>query len=406
MSLHVSRLLLPLLLCGFAISQTQGPMPAAGASASAEPAQNQPGPNPERKSQIVVKLGDEAKADSSPHAIPLPNLEKRPRLDDGTKLQLIQIFNAEVTRVRKTLPLGAKDIVVTTDGLVTPGEARLYQLASVHGTAAKIGEQVRITNVVFKDKSIRFDINGGEKKKSHWYDHVSVGVGSAGSVSTPQQDTNQQATGAVITLVFKNHVPEMNAEELRQLLNPVFDFSLKSASEVATETLPSKVQAAVKRHEVLVGMNRDMVVLAKDRPEQKVREKDEKGHDYEEWIYGKPPQEVVYVRFVGDEVVQVKSAKIGQEIVTKTQKEVDVKDGIVSIAAARPANNPPESSAQDKPAHRPTLRRGDDPPDPALQPTTVIKPKQRQEEPQWGEQPGQNPPQSQAPAPASPPPPQ
>ncbi|HET6843438.1 MAG TPA: hypothetical protein VFK06_17430 [Candidatus Angelobacter sp.] len=405
MSLHVSRLILPLLLCGFAVSQQEA-KPAADASTSPEPAQNQPGqPDTKTKSQIVVKLGDEAKADSSPHANPLPNLEKRPRLDDATKLQLIQIFNAEVTRVRKTLPLGAKDIIVTSDGYVTPGEARLYQMASVHGTAAKIGEQVRITNVVFKDKSIRFDINGGEKRKSHWYDHVSVGVGSAGGVSTPQQDTNQQATGAVITLVFKNHVPEMNAEELRQLLNPIFDFSLKSASEVATETLPPKVQAAVKRHEVLVGMNRDMVVLAKERPEQKVREQDEKGHDYEEWIYGKPPQEVVYVRFVGDEVVQVKTAKIGQEIVTKTQKEVDVKDGIVSIAAARPANNPPESSAQDKPVHRPTLRRGDDPPDPALQPTTVIKPKQK-EEPQWGEQPGQNPPQSQTPAPGSPPPPQ
>jgi hypothetical protein len=355
----------------------------------------------------VVKLGDEAKSDHSPHVAPLANLEKRPRLDNATKLQLIQIFNAEVTRVRKTLPLGIKDIVVTSDGEVTPGESHLYQLASVHGTAAKIGEQVRITNVVFKEKSIRFDINGGEKKKSHWYDHVSVGVGGADSISTPQHDTNQQATGAVITLVFKNHVPEMNAEELRQLLNPVFDFSLKSASEVATETLPPKVQAAVKRHEVLVGMNRDMVVLAKDRPEQKVRERDEKGHDYEEWIYGKPPQEVIYVRFVGDEVVQVKTAKVGQEIVTKTQKEVDVKDGIASIAEVRPAaSNPPESSAQDRPAHKPTLRRSDDPPDPTLQPTTVIKPKQQQEEPQWGEPSGQNPPQSQVPAPASPPPPQ
>jgi len=404
MSLHVSRLILPLLLCGLAASQTQDSRPAAN-TPSPESARNQAGqPDAQNKSQIVVKLGDEAKADSSPHANPIPDLEKRPRVDENTKLQLIQIFNAEVTRVRKTLPLGTKDIVVTTDGQVTPGEARLYQLASLHGAAAKIGEQVRITNVVFKDKSIRFEINGGEKKKSHWYDHVSVGAGGTDSISTPHQGTGQ-ATGAVITLVFKNHVPEMNAEEMRQLLNPIFDFSLKSATEVATETLPPKVQAAVKRHEVLVGMNRDMVVLAKDRPEQKVREQDEKGHAYEEWIYGKPPQEVMFVRFVGDEVVQVKTAKVGQEVVTKTQKEVDVQDGIASIMTAHQPSNPPESSAQDKPAHKPTLRRDDDPPDPALQPTTVIKPKQK-EEPQWGEQPGQNSPQSQTPAPASPPPPQ
>jgi len=47
----------------------------------------------------------------------------------------------------------------------------------------------------------------------------------------------------------------------------------------------------------------------KDRPPQKVREKDDKGKEFEEWIYGAPPQDVVFVRFSGDEVVSSEDRK-------------------------------------------------------------------------------------------------
>ena len=46
-----------------------------------------------------------------------------------------------------------------------------------HGFAAKPGDRVVITNVVFKEKSIVLDINGGGKKKQKWYQHVSIGAG-------------------------------------------------------------------------------------------------------------------------------------------------------------------------------------------------------------------------------------
>ena len=127
----------------------------------------------------------------------------------------------------------------------------------------------------------------------------------------------------------------------------------------------------MKKHEVLVGMNHDMVVMAKDRPPQKVREKDEKGKEYEEWIYGAPPQDVVFVRFNGDEVVQVKTAKIGGQITVKTEKEVDVKDGVPTLAALKSSNNPQDVSGApqpDQPTHKPTLKRPDEQPDPMTQP--------------------------------------
>ena len=285
-------------------------------------------------------------------------------------------------------------MVIAPDGLVKPGDAELYRMAQSYGAAAKVGDRVQITNIVFKEKSIYFEINGGPKKKTKWYQHIEVsGMGG----STGGVDPNQaQPTGAAVTLEFKKHVPEMTGAELKQMLTPVLDFSVKTAAEVFVDTLPPKIKEAVKKHEVLVGMNHDMVVMAKDRPPQKVREKDDKGKEYEEWIYGAPPQDVVFVRFTGDEVVQVKTAKIGGQITVKTEKEVDVKDGVPTLAALKSSNTPQDVSGApqpDQPTHKPTLKRPDEQPDPMTQPATQpasgassTRPPQpaQQEEPQWG----------------------
>jgi len=184
---------------------------------------------------------------------------------------------------------------------------------------------------------------------------------------------------------------------LKQMLTPVLDFSVKTAAEVFVDTLPPKIREAVKKHDVLVGMNHDMVVMARDRPEQKVREKDDKGKEYEEWIYGAPPKDVVFVRFSGDEVVQVKTAKVGGQITVKTEKEVEVKDGVPTLAALKSSNSPQDVSGApqpDQPTHKPTLKRPDEQPDPMTQPaaasgsSTRPLPSSEPDEPQWGTKPG------------------
>ena len=301
-----------------------------------------------------------------------PNLEKRPRMSDGTRIQLIQLMNAEFVRVRKAFPIGYKDITVTPEGIIKPDEGHLYQLAGTYGAAAKVGDRVKITNIVFHEKSVYVEINGGPKKKTKWYQHVSIS-GMGGSVGG--QDPNAaQATGAAFSLEFKHYVPEMSGAELKQFLNPVFDWSVKSASEVYLDTLPPKVKDAIKNHEVLVGMNRDMVVMARERPPQKLREKDEKGQEYEEWIYGTPPQDVTFVRFKGDEVAQVKTMKVGGATVLKTEKEVDVKEGVVAVASVAGQGTAPTAeaaqqeaqTASEPPKKRPTLKRPGEEDDPAV----------------------------------------
>jgi hypothetical protein len=155
--------------------------------------------------------------------------------------------------------------------------------------------------------------------------------------------------------------------------------------------LPPKIRDAIKNHEVLVGMNHDMVVMAKDRPQQKDREKDAHGKEYEEWIYGAPPQDVVFVRFYGDEVTQVKTAKVGGAITIKTEKEVDVKDGVVTLAALKASKSPQdvkqEPDQPSQPTHRPTLRRDGEQPEAEIlrapNGQTTQTP-QHQDEPEWG----------------------
>jgi len=315
------------------------------------------------------------------------DLDKRPPLNSNTKMLLIKVTLAEFVHTRKYFPLGDKSIAIESDGEIKPGDAQLYQRAQTYGAAAKIGDKVQITNILFRDKSIYVEINGGPKKKTKWYNHIQLSMGAGATGGT---DPNQaQATGAAMTVEFKQHIPEMTGAELKQLLAPVLDFSVKSAAEVYTDTLPPKIRAAIKSHDVLVGMNKDMVIMAKDRTQRHSREKDDKGEEYEEWIYGELPADVVFVRFKGDEVVQVKTAKVGGQIIVKNEKEVDVKDGVVSLAALKASDSPEERKGQpppaEQPTHRPTLRRPDEQPEPALTRTpTVQVPGQHPEEPEWG----------------------
>jgi hypothetical protein len=291
-------------------------------------------------SQTPFVIDQQAKPPAGVQASPtptqpeIPGLEKRPKMSEATRMQIIQAINAEFARTRKYFPVGYKNMTLTPQGKTSPDDSHLYQMTLMNGAAAKVGDRIQITNIVVHEKSIYLEINGGPKKKGHWYDHVQV-VGMGGAVSPGATDPNQaQPTGAALTLEFKDHVPEMTGPELKQLLDPVFDFSLKTAIEVYLETVPPKVKEAIKNHEVLVGMNHDMVVMAKERPPQKLREKDAKGIEYEEWVYGTAPQDVTFVRFVGDEVTQVKIMKVSGEEVLKTDKEVDVRDGVVSLASA------------------------------------------------------------------------
>jgi hypothetical protein len=93
-------------------------------------------------------------------------------------------------------------------------------------------------------------------------------------------------------------------------------------------------------------MNREMVTYAKGRPPKKIREKDGET-EYEDWIYGEPPQDVDFVRLVGDEVVRVETMKVDGQKIVRTQKEVDL----------APKPTLAQTAEQARPPNAPSLRR-------------------------------------------------
>jgi hypothetical protein len=214
------------------------------------------------------------------------------------------------------------------------------------GPAAKPGDRARISDIVIKEDHIRFEINGGPIKKKKWYQHIEISGSASGTITPSESSANPR--GSFVDLYFDKYVPEVTGPELKQLLRPVFDFDAKSAVEAYLETVSPKVKEAIKNHHVLVGMNHDMVIYAMGRPANKVREHDggvEDGVEYEEWIYGTPPQDVDFVRFVGDEVVRVETMKMDGQKIVRIEKEVDL--GAPTVAKKQ----------EDRPATAPTLRR-------------------------------------------------
>jgi hypothetical protein len=275
-------------------------------------------------------------------------------ITEENRVALIRGIQAEYINVKKSFPQG-KEGLIFKDGAVHPSDQEIRKLIAMNGPAARPGDKSQITGFEFKDKRIILEINGGPRKKKKWYQRVSVaGMGGEAPVS-PQSDQEANARGSVLIVQFDKFIPDMNVEQFKKYLEPVFDFKPLAGSEAYIESLPPKVKQALKEKRVLVGMNRDLVTLSKGRPDQKIREHDG-DTEYEEWIFGAPPQDVEFVRFVGEEVVQDKIMKVGGEKVVRTEREIDMNQ---TTATAKPA-------APTDPAKKPSMRRPGDP-EPELQ---------------------------------------
>ncbi len=295
---------------------------------------------------LILILAAAALADTPPQQ----------RMTSQTRYAVIRMLNAELVYVRKPFPMGHKGLVLRPDGTLTPGSGELGRLLIQHGTAARPGEHVKITSVQIKESRIVFEINGGPKKKKKWYQRIQFSA--AGGTTQAPQDPAEFSRGSALTLEFKGDVPELTVARIKEMLEPVFDFTAKSAAQAYMDTVPPLVRDAIRDHRVLVGMNREMVQYAKGRPPRKIRERDG-DLEYEEWIYGEPPQDVEFIRIVGDEVVQVKIMKMAGEKIVRTEKEVFLEpDATVAAAASdAPAASPPAGGPQ----KQPTLRRPGEP---------------------------------------------
>jgi hypothetical protein len=262
------------------------------------------------------------------------------------RIELIRTFNADLVFIRTRFPMGKVGLTIK-DGQISPSGQKLDELLALWGPSVKPGDRAIITRFDLRNDRLHFEINGGPVKKTKWYQHIQVGVnGAGGTPGGDNTDPTNNPRGSYVDLIFDHSIPDLTIEQVKQMLQPVFDFDSKSPLEAYLESVPPKVKEAIKNHQVLVGMNREMVIYAKGRPPKKIREKDGET-EYEDWIYGDPPQDVDFVRVVGDEVVRVETIQVGGEKVVHTEKEIDL--GGPTVAS--------DAQKENKPVKAPTLRR-------------------------------------------------
>jgi len=232
-------------------------------------------------------------------ALPSPLLWSKNDPKQAARIELIRGLAQEVGVSKVALPRGKKGVVVDAQGQLDKekSDAELR----VNGMAIRPGMPVQITKIIFKSDRITFEINGGGKKGKKWYQRIEVGMGTTTRPISP--DAPALAFGSFITLILAEKGQPPTVPKAKEMLGRVVDFERRSPTTLYTPQVPPEIKEAIKKHQVLVGMDRDSVLSAKGSPDRRVREVRD-GVEQEDWIYGLPPH-VLFVTFEGDNVAKV-----------------------------------------------------------------------------------------------------
>jgi hypothetical protein len=253
----------------------------------------------------------------TPTNVPLTKSE----LDAKTRLDLIRTITAEQGFAMRPFPKGHRGLTLAANGKLEPAGENYVAMVTSEGLSAKPGDRVVLSDIKIEHSKIVIDLNGGPDQRHRFLRHIQLGTGP-GVMNPVVQGDDQEPVGARITLTFPNHVPELTGQEVKALLAPLISFDVKTPIQAFTDTLPAKLKDAILNHHVLVGMSTDMVLFAKGQPDNKTREMDGQ-MPFEEWMYGKPPKDVEFVRINGNRVIRVEVAKIGEAPAIFTKDEVE-----------------------------------------------------------------------------------
>jgi hypothetical protein len=247
--------------------------------------------------------------------LPLPTA----KMGERARRELIRDLDAEQGFAHRALPMGT-GLTLQANGRLKESSEQYKKLVFDKGISASPGDRVVITALEFKSDRLVIDLNGGPHEKHRFLNHLELN-----GMSTANGNPPEKATGSRITLVFEGGLPEVSAPEVKALLAPLIDFGSKTSVQAYADTLPAPVKKAIAQHDVMVGMDRKMVLAALGAPDSKIREHAEDDPSqarYEEWIYGQVPKTIRFVRFTGDKVTQVKVAALGKAIEVRDKDEV------------------------------------------------------------------------------------
>ena len=221
------------------------------------------------------------------------------------RFAIIRYVDGEYAKVLQPLPADKHGFHYKVGQTIDPNQLRI---ALGHGSAANPGDQVQITNIEFREKAIIVSINGGTKKHFDIRQHLQIGMSGGPVMTNRPVGTAPSRLGAELVLEYGKPVPDLTSDQLKRDLSPFLDFAgERSAAVNWIDTLPPEFQQAIKNRMAIVGMSHEMVLAALGRPDQKIREQDDNGHETEDWVYGHPPEKTVLVTFLADKVIRVKS---------------------------------------------------------------------------------------------------
>lgn len=239
-------------------------------------------------------------------------------LTNHDRQELLRFLQAEQGFTMRPMPVAT--ITLPANGEIKPDGSDYVDLIRKKGIAAEAGKRVVITDVTIDKDRILIDFNGGPVHKHRFLRHVSVGMDPYNTNSVVRDDPNE-AKGSRIALVFPHDVPDVTGLQVEALVKPLVDFEVKTPQQAYTDTLPPFLRKAVLDHHVLVGMNHDMVVSTLGEPRSKMREEEDQ-KDVEIWIYGEPPDPTQFVRFVGNRVIRLEIARVGEPIEVHAKNEM------------------------------------------------------------------------------------
>ena len=223
------------------------------------------------------------------------------------RVELTRGLTAEYATVKALLPRSRKALEFDSKGEYD--KKQWTEIAHESGPAARNGDLVQITKIDIEEDKIVLQINGGYKGGRKWYQGVQIGMGGNTAPVSNTNDSNAPG-GTSIAILFHKPLEPIKAQEVKKMLAPVLDFEKRSVTTLYSESLPPETQKAIKEKRVLVGMDREQVIMTLGHAQHKSRETKD-GLDVEDWVYGTPPGKITFVTFSGDKVIKVKDSFAG-----------------------------------------------------------------------------------------------
>ena len=329
----------------------------------------QTGPSPQR--DVFVVGADTAIGDPLLGFKPTRVEYTHEPMDANGRRELIRMLLMEQGFAHRALPLGAPGLLLHANGRLTVDSEVLKKRMYKQGESVGAGDRIMVTDISVLADRIYVDVNGGPYLPHRFLRHISInGMQLAGD-----GQVGEGPTGTRITLLFEGATPRVSASELKALLEPLLDFGLKNAEQAYADTLPEPIKKAINEHDVMVGMSRRMVLASLGQPESKLRERASDGSSgevFEEWIYGRTPQSIRFVRFRGDRVVLMKLAALGKPLEVHDHDELaGYRDPALTHVIPLGDSTAKIKESDDAPAETPSLLGPSDNPEPDTPPTPV-----------------------------------